>query len=130
MLIGDQTQDIAAVRCEDQGRECRVIVCYRDKRIEVSAADYFAALCQVRVQLERERLSLFCYGSSVNVRPSGMGRDMALGMQAYRLALGKHARISDLVWIFEMGPDITLATVAEQDAFYEEWLKSEKVWSP
>jgi hypothetical protein len=128
-LIGGEKGEIAEVTCEDRGRRCHIAVRYRDEKIEESASDFFNALCQVRVRLERQGLNLFCYGSSVQVRPSGLGRDMGLGMQAYRFAIGKHARISNLVCIFDEGPDITLATVAQQDAFFEEWLKTEKVWS-
>lgn len=58
---------------------------------------------------------------------SGMGRDMGLGMKAYRMIIGKHARIGDLLGIFDVGPDVTPATVAEQEEFFEEWLKSDRV---
>jgi len=56
-----------------------------------------------------------------------MGRDMGLGMKAYRMIIGKHARIGDLLGIFDVGPDVTPATVAEQEEFFEEWLKSDRV---
>lgn len=125
-LIGGEKEEVAEVRCEDRGRACHVAVCYRDRKIEESASDFFTALCRVRVRLEKEGLNLHCYGSSLNVRPSGMGRDMGLGMRAYRMTIGKHVRISDLVGIFDMGPDITLATVAEQKEYFETWLKSER----
>jgi hypothetical protein len=126
-LIGGGKDEMAEVLCEDHDRLCHIVLSYHGGRIEESASDFFEALCRVRVRLEKERLNLFCYGSSLNVRPSGMGRDMGLGMKAYRMAMGKHARISDLVEIFEVGSDITLATVAEQKVFFEAWLKCEKV---
>lgn len=126
-LIGGGKDEMADVVCEDHDRLCHIVVCYRDRRIEESASDFFEALCRVRVRLEKEELNLFCYGSSRNVRPSCMGRDMGLGMQSYRMTMGEYARIGDLVGTFDVGSDITLATVAEQEEFFEAWLKSEKV---
>ncbi|MGA2348582.1 MAG: hypothetical protein ABSF93_21400 [Candidatus Sulfotelmatobacter sp.] len=125
-LIGGEKEEIAEVTCEDRGRLCHIAVCYRDKKIEESASDFFEALCGVRARLEKEGLNLFCYGSSLDVRPSGMGRDMGLGMQAYRMTIGKVAQISDLVGIFDVGPGITPATVAEQKEYFERWRKSER----
>ena len=125
-LIGGEKDETATVTCEDRSRLCHIVACYRDKKIEESASDFFEALCRLRARLEKEGLNLFCYGSSLNVRPSGMGRDMGLGMRAYRMTIGQNARISDLVGIFDVGPGITPATVAEQEDYFEEWLKSER----
>jgi hypothetical protein len=49
---------------------------------------------------------------------------MGSGRMAYRLKKGCHARIVDLVQIFEVGPDVIPAPVAAQRAFFEEWLAS------
>jgi hypothetical protein len=51
-------------------------------------------LCQARIRLEREGLNLFCYGSNLNVYPSGRCRDTGLGLEACRLKMGKKSEMS------------------------------------
>jgi hypothetical protein len=65
-----------------------------------------------------------CYGASLNVYPSGMGRDMGAGLMAYRTTIGKVPELADLVNIFDEGPDFIPATVAQQEEHYQEWLRS------
>jgi hypothetical protein len=55
-----------------------------------------------------------------------MARGMALGLKAYRTRLGAEAMLTDLVNIFDAGPDVDPASVEEQKAFHDEWLAS--VW--
>jgi hypothetical protein len=90
------------------------------------ANDYFEALCQIRERLAEGGLHPFCYGASLNVYPSGMARDMGAGLKAYKMTIGKHARLEDLVEIFAAGPDVKPSTVAEQRAFWERWLNTPK----
>ena len=52
-----------------------------------------------------------CYGASRSVYPSGMCRDMAAGLEAYNMQMGKPAGLEDMVNIFESGPDVEVATV-------------------
>jgi hypothetical protein len=51
---------------------------------------------------------------------------MGRGLKAYRLELGRQARASDLVSIFDSGSDVEPSSVAEQRHFWEEWLRTEK----
>jgi len=51
---------------------CRLSFRDRDHSIEASSTDYFEAFVQIRLQLEQEDLIPFCYGSSLNVFPSGV----------------------------------------------------------
>lgn len=67
-LIGGGKDETADVVCEDHDSLCHIVVCYRNKRIEESASDFFKAICRVRIRLEKEQLNLFCYGSSLNIR--------------------------------------------------------------
>ena len=71
-------------------------------------------------------LALFAavYGGSRTVFPSGMCPDMAAGLRAYRLTLGKHAQQEDLVSIFDAGRGVEPAIVDEQRAFFRDWLAS------
>ena len=94
--------------------------------ITVSASDFFQALCGIRDQLAAHGFFPLCYGASRNVYPSGMLRDMAEGISAYRLTIGKAVSIEDLVNIFETGPDLEVSTVAAQKAFWDAWLVSHR----
>jgi hypothetical protein len=89
----------------------------------VSGVDrnYHASLCRVREQLARLGLTPRCYGACRNFVVSGMGMDMALGAKGYLVRLDQPVRMSDLVDIFQSGPEMDLASVADQAAFKEEW---------
>ena len=92
-----------------------------DNRIEKIEYDYFTAMQHIRLELEAEGIRLCCYGASKNVYPSPMSIDMGRGKKAYKLTMGQHAKTSDLVSIFDNGPDVEPATVDEQKAFREAW---------
>jgi hypothetical protein len=64
-----------------------------------------------------------CYGASQCFYPSGLCRDMAAGLIAYRMQMGRAVRRGDEVNIFDTGPDVEVATVAAQPAFFSEWSK-------
>lgn len=83
--------------------------------------DYWGALRNLRVRLEKDGLLLVCYGASRNISPSGMG---SLFTHAYRLTPGRPALQADMVHLFDTGPDVDPVTVEEQDGFVQEWLKS------
>jgi hypothetical protein len=91
------------------------------------APDYFGALCQIRVELEAAGWRPLCYGGSRNVYPSGMCRDMGRGLKAYKLQLGRPAALTDLVQIFDTGPDVEPSSVEEQKQFWQAWLQNRGV---
>jgi len=99
MLFEDN--DRCLLRCE-----------YRNRTIENTATDFFQALCDLRDVLAKDGLTPICYGAS----------DMGLGLKAYKLAKGRHAKMEDLVEIFAEGPDIVLASVDAQEQFFRDWL--------
>jgi hypothetical protein len=121
-LIGGNDDETAIFTLFDERDHCRLRCEYRDKALEVSATDFFQALCDIRGLLANDGLIPFCYGASLNVYPSGMARDMGQGLKAYKLAVGRHAKIDDLVEIFAKGPDVIPASVALQERFYRDWL--------
>jgi len=89
-----------------------------------NAPDYFEAMCQIRNALETDGWRPICYGSSRNVYPSGMARDMGRGLRAYKLELGRRGALTDLVSIFDCGPDVQPSSVEEQERFWNEWRRS------
>jgi hypothetical protein len=118
--------DQTALSYDEESEPCILSLTYRDQTISVQASDYFEALCQIRLQLEAQQMQLLCYGASKNVYPSGMARDMGQGLRAYKLTIGKHATMADLLDIFATGTDIQPVTVEEQRRFYESWLTNPK----
>ncbi|RYH60258.1 MAG: hypothetical protein EON54_10885 [Alcaligenaceae bacterium] len=124
-LIGGEDDERATFVEEetDDGR-CKLTCGYRGKVASSIAGDFFEALCEVRVQLERESLIPFCYGASLSVYPSGTARRMAAGRLAYQLQVGRHPGEGDLREIFAEGPDVVPVTVALQRQYFDEWAAS------
>ena len=121
-LIGGDDNERAVFSLRDEGYDCHLRCEYRDNVIERSATDYFQALCDVRARLADEGLIPFCYGSSLNIYPSGMARDMGQGLKAYKLTLGEQVKMADLVDIFAEGPGVVPSSVERQERFYREWI--------
>ena len=104
ILIGGADDETATFSEEEVDDLCHLECEMRGRRLEANASDFFAALCQIRKELEKLNLIPLCYGASLNVYPSGMSRDMGGGLVAYRLRMGQPARREDLVRIFDQGP--------------------------
>ena len=123
-LVGGSDGERATFEVSDVGNRCLLTCRYRDKTISAEAADFFDALVSIRRQLQRDGLMPYCYGASLNVFPSAMARDMGQGLRAYKMTLGKHAKRTDLVGIFDEGTDIVPADVDAQEQFFRDWLES------
>jgi len=106
--------------------DCSITLIVEGKEISGTDRDFFEAFCRVREQLQNEGLIPLCYGASRNVFPSGLLRDMALGLRAYRLQLGQQSGRDDAVSIFDSGLDIDPVSVDIQNQFYDQWLRSPK----
>jgi hypothetical protein len=104
--------------------DCTLSLQYEEHTISATAADYFEAMCQIRQLLDAEGIAVLCYGASLNVYPSGMGRDMGQGLKACKMRMGQPTRMLDLVSIFAYESDVQPATVAQQQAYFQAWLKS------
>ena len=104
-------------------RECTIQLRAEGFDIHSAAYDFFEAFCGIRDQLSVHDFYPLCYGASRCVYPSGMLRDMGSGLAAYKLQMGQPVRSQDVVYIFETGPDVEVATVAAQKAFWSQWLK-------
>lgn len=124
-LIGGEKDEAGVLTATLRSEKCLITFAYRGRTIETEATDFFEALCNIRVRLEGDGLMPFCYGSSLNVFPSAMGRYMGLGLKACLLTIGKHA--ADLVEIFDDGPDVVPVSVARQREFFNEWLRGPRV---
>jgi len=80
--------------------------------------DFFDALEEARLPFEERGYRLLCYGASLNVFPSSMGRSCSLGEESYQYVNGNPEKIQK---IFETGTDVVPATVREQRTFNLQW---------
>ncbi len=105
--------------------DCRLGLKFREEELTASAGDFFAALDQIRLQLEPRGIIPLVNGVSRTNYPSGMARDMGRGLSLYRLQLGKPwGDMADLVRTFESNAIDQISTVQEQKEFFEKWEQS------
>jgi hypothetical protein len=124
-LIGGTEDEEATIIAAQARGMCRILCTYRGQTIQAAADDYFEAFCKIRLLLEKDHLLPFCYGASLNViYPSDIMRDRTRGLEAYKLRAGVRPTSIDRVPIFDEGPDVVPVPVAQQMAFYEDWLMS------
>lgn len=121
----DQIQDCTITLIESDTDD-DVAIEFRVNDIVIIQNDvtFFEALVKIRIKLEQNGIKLFCQGCRKNVYPSPMMLAMGSGDKAYVLTLGRQAKMSDMVSIFEKCEFEEYATVKEQRAFYEKWIKS------
>lgn len=87
--------------------------------------DLFEALVAARRSLEAAGVRVACNGARRDVFPSAMLRQTAAGRRAYVLTMPRTAGRPTTVDIFEAAPESSaLATVDEQRAWFDQWLKS------
>jgi hypothetical protein len=94
--------------------------------IEAIDDDAFEALVQIRLRLEPAGYKLLCNAARRDVYPSAMSRQMSRGFSAYKLTLGRYAKMEDLVRVLDPAPPETIGTVAEQRAFFESYFNAKK----
>jgi hypothetical protein len=100
--------------------DCEVVVTIGTQTVIGRAGDGFEAFCRVREQLEEQGLRPLCYGASRQVFPSGMDRDMCVGLVACKHVPGDRMTPMESVAIFDTGPDVYPVTVAEQQTHVEQ----------
>ena len=105
---------------------CKIRLKAEDITLFSEDDNYFYALIKLRKELEPKGIKLLCLGCARNVFPSPMILDMGDAIRAYKLTMGKQAKMADLVCIFDPCKLEDYATIEEQEAFYEAWIKSEK----
>jgi len=86
--------------------------------------DFFEALKQLRLELEKTDALLHCFGASENVYPSGMQRSIGPAVLAYKMRIGSPALRQDIVNIFEADETVVPSTVEQQERFHRRWIDS------
>jgi len=121
--VGGEAEETISVATAEVGGSCRLTCIVRGEMHHSEASDFFEAFSRLRRRvLEPRGLIPFCHGASLKVWPSAMSRDMGRGLKAYRIEHGAPA--SELVGIFDEGPDIIPSSVAHQENFAREWVAS------
>ena len=90
------------------------------------ARDLFEALQEMRTELECEGWQLLCAGARPDLAVSGMSRSMGGGRKGYIVQLGRPARQTDMVDIFDYAEPAVVGTVQQQQAYFQAWLESLK----
>lgn len=124
MLVGGETNETVRFEASGKSATCHLRACYRGRVIDVTATDFFEALCQIRETLALQGLYPLCHGVSLDVYSIGSSRNLNSGLLAYRLTMGRQITQFDVVETFGCNAQITPATVAEQRDFYSQWLQS------
>ena len=97
----------------EDGGYCKLVLHLRDRQVIGRDWSFWHALIAIRKQLEPEGLIPICYGTSLDVWPSGMCCD-AGGWLAYYMREDKERR---KVRIFETGPEVIPSTIRDQEAY-------------
>ncbi len=101
-----------------------LILSGNDILLQANSDNAFDALTLLREKAARLSISLNCYGSALNVYPSGMSKSMGIGDKAYKLTLGKQSLLSDIVDIFESEDDLQIVSPLDQSEFHQKWINS------
>ena len=94
------------------------------QKISYKSENFFSALVNLREELEKKNIQIICNGAAKNIYPSPMQMSMGDGRTAYKLCMGKQARNSDVVDIFDYDEDLEFANIEDQSKYYAEWLES------
>lgn len=122
-VVGGDDDETVSLTAADLGASCRLTCTVRGETHHAEGPDFFDAFRTLRRRvLEPRGLIPFCYGASLKVWPSATARDMGRGLKAYKIEAGTPA--SDLVGIFDEGPDVIPSSVLNQENFAREWLSS------
>lgn len=85
-----------------------------------------SALNTIREQMELEGLYPLCCGARLDVAVSGMAKGSRATRKVYKLELGKQATLEDLVDIFDPTNKEDVASLQDQQKFYQLWINSLK----
>jgi len=129
IVLADGSRVPAKVTADEiyvEGKEIYRISLERgtEARTVESGEDFFEALKQLRLDLEKTDARLYCFGASENVYSSGMQRSMGPAVLAYKMRIGSPALRQDIVSIFEADETVVPSTVEQQERFHRRWIAS------
>lgn len=124
-LINEAVNDAVLELQEDD--TCRIIITVGNNTYSSESEHFWGTLIDLRKTLEGHNIKLLCQGCCKNVYPSPMILDMGDAIKAYKMTLGKHVKLEDLVFIFDPCKPEEYASIEEQESFYNEWISTPKV---
>ena len=81
-------------------------------------------ICLAKLREQMPDVDFLCKGSKLNLHSSRSTRQITAGLMAYELTMGKQARRSDLVNIFDCDDNNLTSKPDDQNSFFEAWLTS------
>ncbi|MEM9158365.1 MAG: hypothetical protein AAGB46_04890 [Verrucomicrobiota bacterium] len=125
LLLADDSKVDGVFALSEEFDPANVSLIFEGRVIESkSVRDYFDGFCEIRKMLERDGIYPLCFGSRVDVYPSGMSRSMGGGVKGYRLSLGSQVGVSDLVNIFDSSEEVVPSKVSAQEEYFKKWIQS------
>ena len=124
LVSATRSPQIGAIRLHCDSEDSLIELSFNGNAISGTGNDFFDAFCHIRQQLEPLGLLPQCYAAHLRAFPSGMSRSMGGGVRLYRLTLCKQALIDDLMHLFDADDDVEPASVADQLAFFNNWVGS------
>lgn len=85
--------------------------------------DLFRCLRELRSKLDVFGIKVLCNGARIDATVSGMLSDSG-ARKVYLTTMGQHARLEDLVNIFDEADPEKVGTVEEQDNYHNKWVVS------
>lgn len=85
--------------------------------------DLFRCLRELRFKLDVFGVKVLCNGARIDATVSGMLSDSG-ARKVYLTTMGQHARLEDLVNIFDEADPEKVGTVEEQDNYHNKWVVS------
>lgn len=124
MVARDGVEELWTLELDDGGRSLTL----RSTGAEewrVTGASLWESFRALRRRVEPLGFRLCCNGARTNARASRMGVEMGGGGGVYLLSMGRPVRHRrQLVDALAYAPASEVSTLAEQDEFYERWLRS------
>lgn len=85
--------------------------------------DLFRCFRELRSKLDVFGIKVLCNGARIDATVSGMLSDSG-ARKVYLTTMGQHARLEDLVNIFDEADPEKVGTVEEQDNYHNKWVVS------
>lgn len=122
-ISADEATETATIECDR--KNLALIFALRDGKKKIyKAHDLFECFGLLRADFPD--IKFFCKGAKINVYPSRMASQMAGGIVAYELQLGRPAESEDIVNIFSYEDKDLTHDIQQQRHFYNCWIESLK----
>ncbi|WP_213936983.1 hypothetical protein [Pseudomonas sp. dw_612] len=120
-ISSGNTTETAKIECDRQ-KPCLTFTMQSGLKKTYSASDLY--LCLGMLRADFPDIKFLCKGAKLNVYPSRMCSQMAGGVVAYEMSMGKPAEREDIVNIFDYEDKGITNDIEQQQEFYKRWIES------